>query len=64
MQIIESLAQSAALQVGDRVKTLHGSLRGVITRMLEDGRVAVRADGSTSEMISLPENLLAHEQLN
>ena len=36
-------------------------MRGVITRVLEDGRVAVRPDGSASEMISLPENLLAED---
>jgi hypothetical protein len=56
--IVESLCRSTALGVGDRVKTMRGSLRGVITRVLEDGRVAVRPDGSTSELISLPESLL------
>jgi hypothetical protein len=56
--IVESLCRSASLQPGDRVRTLRGSLRGVITRVLDDGRVAVRPDGSASEMISLPENLL------
>ena len=56
--IIEELCRSAAFMVGSRVKTLRGSLRGVVTRVLEDGRVAVRPDGSGSEMISLPENLL------
>lgn len=56
--IIEGLCQSAALGVGDRVKTLRGSMRGVITRVLEDGRVAVRAVGSGSELLCLPESLL------
>jgi len=37
---------------------LRGSLRGVITRVLDDGRVAVRPDGATSELLSLPESLL------
>ena len=46
---------------GTRVKSMRGSMRGVITRVLDDGRVAVRPDGSASEMISLPENLLAEE---
>jgi hypothetical protein len=45
-------------EAGDRVKTMRGSLRGVITRVLEDGRVAVRAEGSTSELFCLPESLL------
>ena len=56
--MVEELCRSAALGVGDRVKTLRGSLRGVITRVLEDGRVAVRADGSASELLCLPESLL------
>jgi hypothetical protein len=43
------------------VKSLRGSLHGVITRVLDDGRVAVRPDGSSSEMISLPENLLPED---
>ena len=53
-----SLARSAQFQAGDRVKTMRGSMRGVITRVLDDGRVAVRADGSASELFCLPESLL------
>lgn len=56
--IIDELCRSAAFGVGDRVKTMRGSLRGVITRVLEDGRVAVRAEGSASELFCLPESLL------
>ena len=56
--IIDELCRSAALGVGDRVKTMRGSLRGVITRVLDDGRVAVRPDGGASELLSLPESLL------
>ena len=56
--IVEELCRSAALGVGDRVKTMRGSLRGTIVRVLEDGRVVWRSDGSAGEMISLPENLL------
>lgn len=58
VQIIEELCRAADMVAGTRVKTLAGSVRGEITRVLEDGRVAVRVDGSGSEMISLPENLL------
>jgi len=61
VQIVEGLCRSAALAAGDRVKTLRGSLRGVITRVLDDGRVAVRPDGALGEMISLPENLLPED---
>ena len=56
--ILTELCRSATLGVGDRVKTMRGSLRGVIVRMLDDGRVAVRPDGGTSELLSLPESLL------
>ena len=59
--IIEALCRSAAFMVGDRVKTMRGSLRGVIVRVLEDGRVAVRADGSASELLCLPESLLPED---
>jgi len=61
VQIVEELCRSADLQPGQRVKTLRGSVRGVITRVLEDGRLAMRPDGSSGEMISLPENLLPDE---
>jgi hypothetical protein len=56
--MIDELFRSASFGVGDRVKTMRGSLRGVITRVLEDGRVAVRPDQGTSELLSLPESLL------
>ena len=56
--IIDELCRSATLGVGDRVKTLRGSLRGVVARVLEDGRLAVRPDGSGSELFCLPESLL------
>lgn len=56
--IVDEVSRSASLAIGDRVKTMRGSLRGVITRVLEDGRVAVRPDGGTSELLSLPESLL------
>ena len=56
--IVEELCDGSTLEVGDRVNTLRGSLRGVITRVLEDGRVAVRPDAGTSELLCLPESLL------
>ena len=58
VEIIESLCQSTDFKPGDRVKTLRGSTRGVIVRVLADGRVAWRPDGSQSELIALPESLL------
>jgi len=59
--IVEALCRSASFGVGDRVKTMRGSLHGTITRVLEDGRVAVRADGGASEIFCLPESLLPDE---
>ena len=61
VEIVETLCRAADLPAGQRVKTLAGSVHGTITRVLEDGRVAVQPDGSQSEMISLPENLLPED---
>jgi hypothetical protein len=55
---VETLSQSADLKAGDRVKTLRGSTRGVIVRLLDDGRVVWRPDGTQSELSALPESLL------
>jgi hypothetical protein len=57
VEIVETLCQSADLRSGDRVRTLRGSLRGVIKRILPDGRVVWQADGSSSELTALPETL-------
>ena len=56
---VDSLWASATLGPGDRVQTLRGSTSGIITRILEDGRLAWRPDGSTLELIALPESLVA-----
>lgn len=58
VEIVEALCASAELKAGDRVKTLRGSTRGVIVRVLEDGRVVWRPEGSASELTALPESLL------
>jgi hypothetical protein len=58
VQILEELCETASFQPGDRVKTLRGSIRGVIVRLLSDGRVAWQPDGSRSELVALPESLL------
>ncbi|MCE9520767.1 MAG: hypothetical protein K8R87_14610 [Verrucomicrobia bacterium] len=56
--IVDSLCRSASFKPGDRVTTLRGSSHGVITRTLEDGRIAWRSDGGSLELITLPENLV------
>jgi hypothetical protein len=58
VEIVESLWQSADLKPGDRVKTMRGSLRGVIVRKLADGRLVWRPDQSTAELVALPESLI------
>lgn len=55
--LVDDLSRSADLTVGTRVRTLKGSLRGVILRVHEDGRVAWRPDGSAAELLCLPESL-------
>lgn len=57
ISIVESLSQSAAFQPGDPVKTLKGTLHGVIVNILDDGRVRWRADTGT-EFLALPESLV------
>jgi hypothetical protein len=56
--IVISLCAAAELKQGDRVRTFRGSGRGVIVRVLEDGRVVWRSDNSESELIALPESLV------
>src|SRR6266705_7038756 len=58
VEIVEALCESAEFQPGDRVKTLRGSTRGVVRRILPDGRMAWQPDGSQSELLALPESLL------
>ncbi len=59
---LESLADSADWKVGDRVKSLRGSTHGIVTRLLSDGRVIWRPDGSQSELTALPESLLREKR--
>ena len=55
---IIALAEAANFKPGDRVKTLKGSLHGVIRKILPDGRIVWRADGHEAELTALPESLL------
>jgi len=59
---IEALAESAELRPGDRVRTLKGSLRGVVKRILPDGRVAWWPDKHETELMALPESLLKERE--
>jgi len=56
--ILRDLCEKADFKPGDRVRTLRGSTRGVIERLLDDGRVVWRPDGASSTLTSLPESLL------
>lgn len=55
--IVESLTETADLKAGDGVKTLRGSLHGVIVKILEDGRVVWKPDDTASNLTALPEGL-------
>ncbi len=61
VEIVEALCRSADLKPGDRVKTLRGSLHGVILHMMDDGRVVWRPDGALADLIALPESLAPEE---
>jgi hypothetical protein len=60
-QIVDELSEAADLAPGDRVKTLRGSMRGTILRLLPDGRVVWRSD-SGAELTALPEGLVREEK--
>ena len=53
----ESFCEATDWKPGDRVETLRGFARGLIVRLLDDGRVVWRPDRSQSELIALPESL-------
>ena len=55
---LSDLIESADFAVGDRVKTLRGSLHGVVKRVLEDGRVVWLPDQHSAELTALPESLV------
>jgi hypothetical protein len=55
---IVSLAEAANFKRGDRVKTLKGSTRGVVRKILADGRIVWQPDDSDAELTALPESLL------
>lgn len=59
---VEALAHAADFKPGDRVRTLKGSLRGVVREILPDGRVAWLPDGNTTELVALPESLLQEQK--
>jgi hypothetical protein len=55
--IVDSLSQTTDLKPGNRVKTLRGSLHGVVIRILADGRVVWKPDNASGELTALPESL-------
>ena len=57
VEMIDTLCQGAEFKPGDRVRTLRGSLRGRIVRLLDDGRIVWQPDGARSPLTSLPEAL-------
>jgi hypothetical protein len=61
VSIVDSLCEAAELKPGDRVRTFRGTGKGVIVRVLEDGRVVWKSDSSESELIALPESLLKED---
>ena len=58
---VETLCQATILRPGDRVKTLRGTMRGQVLRLLEDGRVVWRSDSGV-ELTALPESLVRDKQ--
>jgi len=59
---IVALADAANFKPGDRVKTLKGSARGVVRKILADGRIIWRPDDNNAELTALPESLLREKR--
>jgi hypothetical protein len=55
---IKCLTECADLHPGDRVRTLKGTTSGTVLRLLPDARVVWQPDGSSTELMALPESLL------
>src|SRR5690348_16040640 len=52
---IGALTEAADFKPGDRVKTLKGSLRGTVRKILSDGRIVWLPHGTETELTALPE---------
>lgn len=61
VKAIESLSETVDWKPGDRVKTLRGSLHGKVLRVLDDGKIVWRPNGTKSELTGMPENFLRDE---
>ncbi len=59
--LVDGLCEESALQPGDEVQTLRGSMSGKIIRVLPDGSVVWRAD-SGAELTALPESLIRQKK--
>ena len=57
VQIVEQMCAAADLVPGTRVKSLRGTLAGVVARVLEDGRLVVQT-AVGAELTALPESLV------
>ncbi|MGI8967086.1 MAG: hypothetical protein ACR2H1_13500, partial [Limisphaerales bacterium] len=55
---LDSMLEMPDFKIGDRVKTLRGSARGVVKKILRDGRISWLRDGGAIELIALPESIL------
>jgi hypothetical protein len=55
--MLHGMMEALEFQPGDQVMTLRGSSRGVVVRLLPDGRVVWRPDGGRLELMALPESL-------
>ena len=59
IEAVRSLSETTNWKPGDRVKTMRGSLHGVVVKLLADGRVVWKPDGTGYELTALPDTLCA-----
>ena len=58
IQGVQNLCELSDFKPGDRVRTFKDSARETVLKLLPDGRVLWKPDGSNSELRALPESLL------
>jgi hypothetical protein len=61
VHLVDELCATSDFKPGDEVQTLRASMRGVIVRVLDDGRVVWRAD-SGAELTTQPESLIRQSE--
>jgi hypothetical protein len=61
VRLVDELCEASDFKPGDAVQSMRGSMRGIIVRLLDDGRIVLRTD-SGAELTTLPESLIRQKE--